>query len=48
MLEGDGCEFFEGGPGKIATKPDEFVVRVNERVEFWFREQSGGKVFLEV
>ncbi len=30
VLEGNGRKFFEGDPRKIATEPDEFVVRVDE------------------
>ncbi len=42
VLNGDGCEFFEGHPGEVAAEADEFVVGVDEGVEFGFGEQGGG------
>lgn len=41
MLNSNRGEFFEGNPREIATEPNEFVVRVNEGLEFGFGEQGG-------
>jgi hypothetical protein len=42
VLNGDGCEFFEGHPGEVSAEADELVVRVDEGVEFGFGEQGRG------